>query len=150
MSTPTDSVAPVAPTGTSSPWSMPLWWKRIADWLAALSPAGATEYDTGWQPITPASGFTSVGAQVRRIGSVVWWRGALSGDFAGTLGQTVTTLPVAFRPSDYLRIPVASYSGTGAATYYLQINTAGVVTVGRMGSGSSNDIYVSGITYPVN
>lgn len=134
MSTPTDSVAPPYPTGTSSPWPMPAWWKRIADWLAALSPSGADKYDTGWVDITPASGVTANRAQVRRIGKEVIYRGSLTGSLSTTVVD-LGTAPTGFRPADAADATRATAHGN-ATTGWGQITSAGVIRA-RLASGTA-------------
>lgn len=106
MSTPTDSVAPPFPTGTSSPWPMPAWWKRIADWIAALSPSGASEYDTGWVDVPLLPDFTNHETlQIRRIGQVVYLSGRVTGSYT-TLNQNIATVPPEFRPARTQRLSI--------------------------------------------
>ena len=117
MSIPTNSVAPVPPTGTSNPWSLVQWWKRICDWIAALSPSGASEYDTGWMDITPSGGRTGL-FRIRRAGSLVCIvSNGISGNFA--VGHTVVgTLPPDLLPPTNVRGACwlgGNYDGTAYA-----------------------------------
>lgn len=58
-------------------------------------PAGATVYDTGWLPVSAASGFTSSSAAVRRVGMVLYARGTLTGTLTATTTTLVATAPLA-------------------------------------------------------
>lgn len=126
MSTPNDSVAPTPPTGSSNPWPLWGWFKKITDWIAALSPSGATVYDTGWVELTLQNGWVvSAGRtpRVRRIGNVVHMQGRVQG---GTAGSTIATLPTQFRPSQAETIDVRD--GTTANSGGLAINSNGSIT----------------------
>src|SRR5690606_34052755 len=108
MSTPQNSVAPVVRT-TSSPLlsggktSSIQLSEEVSGWVKDLSPSGASVYDTGWEAITVASGFTAgVGAaapQVRRIGREVKFMGVITGPLT-TTAATIGTVPAGFRPTD--------------------------------------------------
>lgn len=142
MSTPTDSVAPAPPTGSSNPWSLVQWWKRICDWIAALSPPGADKYDTGWVDVPPAAGFTST-IQVRRTGSAVQLQGTAAGTFTANVTHTVATVGPDFRtPSGSIFRTVSANNGeTGwgwvhpDGTLRMRFTTTGSRTVGAAGLG---------------
>lgn len=131
MSTPADSVAPAPPTGTSNPWSLVQWWKRICDWIAALSPSGATEYHTGWVDITPAAGFTAgtgVDApQVCRVGRQILFRGFISGPLT-TSGATIGTIPAGYRART-LNDAATAGALTNGGTCRIATGTSGAIVV---------------------
>lgn len=116
MSTPTDSVAPAPPTGTSNPWSLVQWWKRICDWIAALSPSGADKYDTGWVAGTFDGGLAGA-IEYRRVGRTVYVRWYISTSMnAGQLWAPAFTAPAGFRPSSAFAQGVAA-SAYGNSAY---------------------------------
>jgi len=100
-------------------------------------PAGGGSSDTGWQDITPASGWTNYSAerkvQYRKIGSIVEIRGAVKRASSSiTLNetyQTIFTLPSGARPD---RDVSAICQASGVKIWHLQINSSGVVQAGRM------------------
>lgn len=104
MATPIDSTGPTTPTasspitGASALWT---WFKGIGDWIKALSPTGATRYDTGWTDLTLASGFTGI-ARIRRIGKVAQFEAA---GISGTIAASGVTTIIETIPAEYL--PVA-------------------------------------------
>ena len=107
MALPTNAVAPDAPTDSTAIDGLLGLGKdaqEIRAFIAALSPAGSTAYDTGWVGITLASGFSpGAGAppQVRRVGKEVHVRGQVqrtTGSFP--VGELVAgTVPAGFLPS---------------------------------------------------
>lgn len=103
---------------------------------------GWLEGDTGWVNITPLSGFTGAdGLGVRRIGSLVTFRGTLVASVAfpsATPGVEVFTIPVGFRPSAYTRIGGVSFGGATARTFAATITTAGVMNVGAVGPSDTS------------
>ena len=129
MSLPTDSVAPAPPTGTSNPWSLVQWWKRICDWIAALSPSGASEYDTGWVAVPPITDYSG-SPQVRRVGRLVHLRGSVSptaGNLASGVAVSVATVPDGYRPPSGI-VGACGFGGTNVGAYAINAST-GVVTV---------------------
>lgn len=87
------------------------WFKNISDWLKSLSPAGATQYDTGWVnsglAITPGTNWTLGNYRCRRIGKDIWAEVALTyggttitADATGNAGDVVMgTMPSGWRPT---------------------------------------------------
>lgn len=113
MTVPTDSVAPAHPTGSSNPWPLWQWFKKITDWIAALSPSGADKYDTGWVNLTLENGWTVAGGltpRVRRIGSIVHMEGRVQGG-----SSFAATLPAQFRPSQSQHFIVRDGTTTNSA-----------------------------------
>lgn len=94
--------------------------------------------DTGWQPIAPASGFTSVGAQVRRIGSVVYLRGRLDGTVSTGVQNHIGTVPVGFRPAGGAdnAIGAVHVSAFSNNTFWGNVNAAGEIRVIPTASGT--------------
>ena len=128
MSTPDDSVAPAPPTGTSNPWPLWQWFKRICDWIAALSPSGATEYDTGWVDLPLMNGWSVASGltlRVRRVGREVSIEGRVSGGSAGT----VTELPAPMRPTQTRTQIVVSGGHSGSPSFTsVSISAAGTIS----------------------
>lgn len=147
MSTPTDSVAPAPPTGSSNLWPLWQWFKRICDWIAALSPSGSGEYDTGWVAITPASGFTTSTAAVRRIGKVVYFKGTISGSFTANTTTAIGTVPVGFRPpaSDGRSVGAAAATQGLIVYYYGVTSGTGTISV-RTSSTATHNIALGGMS----
>lgn len=148
MSTPTDSVAPVAPTGTSSPWSMPLWWKRITDWIAGMSPSGASVYDTGWVTVTPAGSFShgAIPGQVRRVGKRIELQGGISGSITQNVTTIIGNIPAGFRPPDGTRTITSGAATQGTAVYYMNVETNGDIRVRVTPTGTYN-VALGGLGY---
>ena len=148
MSTPTNSVAPVAPTGTSSPWSMPLWWKRITDWLRDLSPPGATTYDTGWVDIPNPAGLVLKG---RRIGHMAML--FLDGPHTLPNGSTLDVFQPGVIPSQFLPTVGALRSDVTADGYLMAaiIYPSGLLRILNRSGATRSAIHASLIgPYPVN
>ena len=86
--------------------------------------------DTGWQRLTPASGFTnatdSTEAQYRVAGIFVCLRGTLTKD-SGTIGggETVATVPAAYAPDRYTGFPLVTL--TPANGFRGRVNADGQV-----------------------
>lgn len=86
-----------------------LYFKRISDWIAGLSPAGSTEYDTGPVAIPALTGFTST-ATVRRVGKGT----GVNGEFLPTAAGTITPsayldlgqMPPGFAPPTTMLLPL--------------------------------------------
>lgn len=136
MSLPTDSVAPAPPTGTSNPWSLVQWWKRICDWIAALSPSGASVYDTGWENVPLRAGFThNLQLQVRRIGLVVYAQGRVTGSFT-TSNVIIGDIPVGFRPTTAER-PALTFNTNAALGGSAAIATSGEIAISAQTAGSA-------------
>lgn len=76
MSTPTTSAAPVGPEPSSNPWNGGFirWFTNIINWIKALSPAGATVFQTNW--VEPVAGI-----RYRRWGKIVEVRIAKDGTY---------------------------------------------------------------------
>ncbi|QBO36983.1 hypothetical protein EQG49_11250 [Periweissella cryptocerci] len=94
--------------------------------------------DTGWINVTPNAPFTAGYLQYKRRGKTVMLRGQLNITSAQSAGWTGTifTLPAGFRPT------IGSYysprfQGSDANSWLMPINTAGVVSFERYGSGSN-------------
>ena len=122
MASPTTAAAPDAPSG-SSPLSingLPRlvgWFVEIVNFIKALSPSGASAYDTGWVPVTLNSGWTQGGATpvaVRRIGKKVVARGHVVNTTA-TGWSSVFTLPAGFRPPYGEIFPVSTSANVSLA-----------------------------------
>jgi len=154
MSTPQDSTAPV-PVDTTDPaasggkTSVVRYSEEVEAWIAAMSPSGASVYDTGWAALTPASGFTAtVGMEVRRIGVEVMFRGRVNrtaGAWTGSL--TVCTVPVGLRPASF------AYSGAvttnaNVTAAYIFVNTDGTMNIVPFASG--NNFLINPVRYTVD
>ena len=139
MATPTSAAAPDAPSGSSivagarKLWQ---WFTEITDWLKALSPPGATAYDTGWVTLTLESGWTAGGQtpQVRRVGKLIIFRGHIVNSTATTTLTRAFVIPQGFRPPASLNFPQSTNSVTtlaasaeagGDMKFYASASTAG-------------------------
>lgn len=155
MSVPTDSAAPL-PIATSDPavlageTSVVRLGKRVRDWIAALSPAGATAYDTGWVDITPQEGFTATNARVRRIGKEVFYSGTLLGTLAANVTTEIGTVPVGYRPpSNDGRAITAGATTGGASVHYMVVESGGAIRV-RVGTAATHNIALGALGYAVD
>lgn len=131
MSTPQDSAAPL-PIVTADPAVVAgkdhptRFSERVRDWIAALSPSGASVYDTGWVDITLVNGWTVASGltpQVRRVGRQVRIRGRVSGG-----SGAITTLDSQFRPDAQHQSAIRDGSGNNVGI--IIVSPAGAITVG--------------------
>ena len=105
---------------------IPQW---TLDLLVALggAPDGLL-YDTGLVDITLRSGYTGGGGasdpQVRRISSILYFRGLISGPFAVNTAATVADLPPGFTGANSARTAVS----TGAYICYANLNPSGAIS----------------------
>ena len=103
--------------------------------------AAAETQDSGWIAVSSlANNFTSPTAVAyRKLNNVVYLRGNL---FGGTAGTGAFTLPVGYRPSVEVVVPVQKY-GT-ANLDYITIGTNGVVLPNSTAAWLSSVIFVVG------
>lgn len=135
------SGAPVAPSPTQSStvWEVPLATVVVANGVSTIA-AGAVfdarkfagPWDTTWTPFALVNSWVPYGSPYvtpayRRIGDVVELRG-LTKDGVTTLGTTICTLPVGFRPPTGT-VTVTIVSGTATGVGRIDISTSGAVTV---------------------
>lgn len=135
MSTPTNSIGPVAPSGSSNPVSLRQWFINIVNWIKALSPSDATAYDTGWVAVPAAGTFTST-CEVRRIGRQLHFRGVFASSVNYTQSNAYSTLgvlPTDMRPSTQIFLAGVGWSGT--AQFQAKILSTGEIQL-RLFSGS--------------
>lgn len=94
---------PVTPETLISPTLLVVgsrvWVQMFGRRLIVLGAAGGETEDTGWVDLTPAAGFTSNAAQVRRIGKLVRFHGSFTGTLAATTTTQIATVPAGFRPT---------------------------------------------------
>lgn len=135
MSLPTNSTAPTGPEQSSSAtlghglgaaYGFRGWFVLIINWIRALSPAGATTYDTGWETLAVSAGWKVTNpVQVRRVGRAVFMRGIVQAATANPTEILASGIvPVMSRPSS--QNPVFPVANNAAA--------AGRVTIGTNGS----------------
>lgn len=110
------TLAPIPPEGSSPAvpaGGFKAYFKRITDWLASLSPTGATAYDTGWVALTAITGNTTTGS-ARRIGRICKLSGDMRPGAAGTLTPSafrdMAVLPPGMAPAATMLMPC--YSNT--------------------------------------
>lgn len=141
MSTPKEIVAPVSPEPSDNPWSgtggIRRWWANINDWIKALSPAGATAFDTGWVdvPIT-LSGMTGT-MKYSRYGKIVILQLDLTGGLVSGTVQVAGTMPSGIVPSQGRAVGAVYLDGgyVGVA----RITAGGVIGISQTtGSTRSN------------
>lgn len=130
-SIPTES-STAAPGGKFSDW-----FKNIGDWIKALSPGGATQYDTGWVTtgltITAGTDWSITSYRLRRIGITTFVRisflytgaGYTTSATGDGTDSTMCTLPAGWRPDS--EAAGVSVSQNGAREFFGQINTAGAL-----------------------
>ena len=133
MSTPQDSTAPL-PIVTTDPAVVAgkdhptRFSERVRDWIAALSPSGASVYDTGWVDLTLVNGWTVASGltpRVRRIGREVHMEGRVTG---GSASQ-VATLPSGMAPGQTLTRTVVNGGHSGSPSFTtLSISSAGTLS----------------------
>ena len=149
MATPTSAAAPDAPSGSSivagtrKLWQ---WFTEITDWLKALSPSGASAYDTGWLDCTPATSGSTGTCKARRQGKFVEVRFnySVTPSVANGAYFAVANLPGAIpaptgdaafgmaRVQGSPTVPVPAYISSGGILSY--INTSGVAKTLLAGS----------------
>ena len=110
--------------------------QNLNDQIAAL------KQDSGWVDFTLESGATSYDNTtkpgVRCVGDRVYLRGAFKG--VTTLGSTICTLPVSYRPAQAHTFTTAAIYGTSVQdTVVMQVNTNGTIKlVASSGTLSNN------------
>lgn len=102
--------------------------------------------DYDWTNVTVAAGITVVSTvQVSRVGSLVQWRGEVSGNFT-TSGITIATgLPTWARPRFTYRDSGAALGSSGAVAAVGTVGTDGGVVV-RALSTASGAVYLKGLS----
>ena len=110
-------------------------------------PAGSVDEqaltDSGWVSVPATSGYTSA-LQVRKLGGVIYIRGAITKatDF-GTGWEDVATIPVGFRPPAYTEATIAR-------NHVMRISGAGVIGVMRGAGSAVNQLYLGFVSYPAS
>lgn len=130
-------VSPAVPTESST--AAPVggfssWFKNIGDWAKALSPAGATSYETDWADLTLNTGYVmhTIKPQWKRIGTRFYFRGAIApaggGSFATDTAHFLTAPVVELSTVSSLSSlrPAAGNSTDDMARIYL---ASGAVTI---------------------
>ena len=115
---------------------------------------GGNLTDSGWVDIEWTSNFKDYadlpnnGAQVRRIGNIVYLRGvaAPTQTLPTSSAQTMSTLPEGFRPDKNV---YAIMQGSGSRRWQLIVAPTGGVGCGRYGTDSFEDID-TGVWLPFN
>lgn len=150
MSVPTDSAAPL-PIATSDPavlageTSVVRLGKRVRDWISALSPSGATAYDSGEVPLTAAAdwsvnaGSSGIELRARRIGRTVTpsgtaQRATTSLPMTAGTWYTIATVPTGMRPARIAPLAVNVVT-TSTAVFHGQVLTDGSLQVRTWASG---------------
>lgn len=135
MASPTDSVAPDAPTLSSifaGAKTLVDWLNEPPKWIKALSPSGASKYDTGWVNVTISTGFTQQGAtppRVRRIGKRVYLEWGWSNTGMSANGSyAVGVIPDGYRPVGNAAYATA-VSNTVSTAGRMQVSTSGTITI---------------------
>lgn len=115
-----------------------LWKNNGAGWVSLSTP------DTGWVDVV-FTGWTNVTpVSVRRIGSVVYWRGEIHG---GALDTTVATLPAEFRPVGRIAAVIKRPSST-ATFAKINIATSGNIDIRENNATTAAQGYIlTGISY---
>lgn len=139
------------PSATASGYPYPVGSDDLADTdlhikaLADFLQASANSVVTAWTAVTFGAGWSNNiapygNAQYRKIGDLVYLRGAIDG---GTLGGVAFILPAGFRPP----ATVAFSADTGASTVrFVEIESDGEV---RPTGGSNAFCSLDGIVFSV-
>lgn len=137
--------------GLDDPNAMGIWVRTWYNtWGAWVRVDGGK--DTGWQALSPASGWTFVSNFGYRIkNEILYLRGEFYG---GADGSTVFTLPAGARPTSRIAVPVTRVSnGTTDWRGNLVIQTTGVATYNNTGTPAiltgSPGYAVGNISFPV-
>lgn len=145
MSTPQDSTAPVPilpsdPAYVADKTNAVRYSERSSDWIAALSPSGATEYDTGWVDVTPTAPFAhgAIPGQVRRVGKQVFFQGGIGGSITQNTTTIIGNVPAGFRPPDGARSITSGAATQGTAVYYMNVESNGDIRVRVTPTGTYN------------
>lgn len=112
----------------------------------------AGQQDSGWSPLTLAGGTPDVGAYVpaaRRLGDIVYLRGAFTNSAVIGAGGTLATVPSGMAPS--ARASLRLQLGTGAF-YDSLVTTGGVIQWSSFhgSAGGGEDISFDGQFYPLS
>lgn len=134
MSIPTNSIGPTPPSGSSNPVPLKSWFIAIIDWIKALSPAGATVYDTGWISLTLTNGWVGSNPRVRRIGKTTYLGGKIWG---GTLAVDAFVVPTGMTPSTRITTELRRAVG-GVTVGKIDISTTGAAQVRESNSSTSS------------
>ncbi|OII10535.1 hypothetical protein BIU97_10430 [Curtobacterium sp. MCBA15_009] len=105
--------------------------------------------DTGWIPLTAASGLTGTNFAYRIKQGRVEFTGQIkinSGSFPNGY-TTLVTMPAGARPQNYLRTPIGMFNGYVAL---LIVNTNGAVQLGASGDRTADTVYLGGSGYPAD
>lgn len=102
--------------------------------------------DSGWINFTLESGATAYDSNnkpgVRRYGNTIYLRGSFKG--VTTLGKTICTLPVAYRPAQTHTFTTAAISGTTVQdTVVMQVNTNGTIKLAASSGSLSSSAGIS-------
>ena len=143
---------PVSPTkmNASDPkriggvWSFIARFNAMIDWLASLSPSGATQYDTGWVNLTLNPAFDVQGVntpEIRRIGTKVEMRGLIKASTGNlpTGNTNLLTLPAGTDPGSGWLYRAGAGQNIGV-NYRVVIQSGGIVQVAASGASEWMDI----------
>jgi len=138
MADPTTSAQPVVLAGTdnwfvSSVGALVRGIKNVGDWIAGLSPAGASVYDTGWVTagFTPQNGSTWGTAKIRRVGNTVtvYVVSLVTSSIAVATNGNCTNTPVMTVPSGFAPAGSQALSGVDTTLAGLAIGADGSIVV---------------------
>ena len=106
--------------------------------------------DTGWIAVPPIAPFSSTGAQVRRIGNLVLFRGYFTGGALSTGGTNVGTVPAGYRPPTGVDGSVSAVGLGSGALARATVSAAGVISIIPPTNGTAA-VYLKGLSgYTVN
>ncbi|GAA2242516.1 hypothetical protein GCM10010401_14290 [Rarobacter faecitabidus] len=153
MATPQDSVAPPQLTDGGPGEVVPgraSWVQASIDnsqWLAGLSPAGATQHETSWTDLTPATGWASTAGQqpqIMREGKTIWLRGAFTRSSVAGLLTAICQLPAGTFDTTQTRYIGSGVTSTGLV-YELIVSATGMLTI----SGYTTIAAQTGFALPI-
>lgn len=111
--------------------------------ISHVAPASA------WTPAGPwlASGYTSNGLQVRKLGDMVFWRGQLGATAgwgnANATNTVSTTLPSQYRPPVEMGFLSAAVLNSAGLVFQVRITPGGTITVRSGLAGRTENVFVS-------
>lgn len=123
--------------------------QQIIDSLCELNANKESIYTEEISDLTMNSGWTATRtAKVYRRGKLVHLSGLVTG---GNVGNSITTLPAGYKPSDDLIFPIThAFAPSASRNVFLKVKSDGNVILyftGTAPTGSSSDVYLDGISF---
>lgn len=129
-------------TGTGT--SQQVWVYNGSSWAETWT-------DTGWQAITPASGFTAgTSPVVRRVGPHVYHRGTISGAFTAGVTASIGQLPAGFFPVTFASAQRPISTNNPSVTGWGGVSSAGLLEARFATSGTYSVVLAGFGPYLIN